>query len=282
MCSIYGFQMGSPLPELQSEENMFAESLAALQKRTATPMHKSLAFFFEKFGLCEKQHGTSNSVPNNACDQEQARGFGPVWSHFQGLFCAFLWGDYETAVYHADEHRAAWEFSDASVNVALFLLMDGLARVALYRHQKQQGTHTRRPRLRLLRGNSRRLHHICGLAPDYGLGKMFLLKAELASVTQKKSKKQAMNVIKAFKCAVSLSQTSQILFEHAMACELAGRYLLQLDLDHHQEGISYLEEACRLYQQWGGKAKEQHLKSDVSSIRSRMATNSVTANPVVA
>ena len=72
-----------------------------------------------------------------------------------------------------------------------------------------------------------------------------------------------------FESAIDVAQTHGYLFEHALACELAGRALC--DVGRFEEGTEYLQNAAEVYNDWGAVAKstqlKEHLLPKIESIR---------------
>jgi len=92
--------------------------------------------------------------------------------------------------------------------------------------------------------------------PHNCLDKLFLLEAQIASVTGKNAK-----AYEKYTCSIALAKDSGFLFMHAFANEHAGRHLYQLG-DLHA-AAPYFRKACSSYEEWGGKAKYKQLLAEV-------------------
>ena len=95
--------------------------------------------------------------------------------------------------------------------------------------------------------------------PANCLDKKFLLEAELASVCGK----EAMAFEK-YTGAITLAKENGFLFNHALANERTARFFVARG--KLSDAAHYFRQACLLYDEWGGKAKVERLRTEVDSL----------------
>mmetsp|Transcript_11530 Transcript_11530/g.26702 ORF Transcript_11530/g.26702 Transcript_11530/m.26702 type:complete len:161 (-) Transcript_11530:166-648(-) len=137
------------------------------------------------------------------------------------------------------------------------MLFDGLSNLCLYKETRKM----RRKHLSVARAWIKMIDRLAGTAPDFCLGKLFLLKAELASVSRRKNN---YDVVKFYKCAIALCQKGGLLMEEAIANERTGKYFASVGKEI--EAQPHLEQACQLYQKWGAGGKVAKLRVDASKV----------------
>ena len=187
------------------------------------------------------------------------------------VLCIFFLGDMEAAVHYAAEFRRLAKLVAGSISLAAIYQLETLACIALYRQTRK------RHLVVVARRNARLLANLAKKAPDFCLGKSFLLKAELGSLKAMKKKKKNTNktivddtVLHHYKCAVSLAGSYKILSDEAVACELTGRYLVR-DCQNESEGLYYIGKACEVYQQWGSEIRGEQLAEEFANMRVKAA-----------
>lgn len=95
-------------------------------------------------------------------------------------------------------------------------------------------------------------------APDNMLGKQYFLEAEFARVHGCKNKLLA---VQKYKSAILHSREEGLLQQEAMANEHLGKFYVEVG--EIENASFFLEEACRLYEKWGGVLKLEHLKEEM-------------------
>jgi hypothetical protein len=98
--------------------------------------------------------------------------------------------------------------------------------------------------------------------PANCLDKKFLLEAELASVRGKEAK-----AFEKYTCAIALAKDNGFLVNHALANERTARFFVARG--KLSDAAHYFRQACLLYDEWGGKAKVERLRSELVSLYGR-------------
>jgi len=254
------------LTQVQAEEIRFfqdVEDMTALQENPVTPTDRKLDIIFQDL-LLQPQNNADGDTQSQLRSKEDSA-FRSGWYHLQKQVASYFLEDFEAAVHHGDVYRQVQKDAHMLVTYLLFLCVDALARVALYRSQqsKKRSRRTRRRLLLQARRNLGIIQKMSRVVPDYCLGKRFVVQAELSSL---RAAKQRWVALEQYKCAIGQSQMAGILFEQAVAFELAGQFLLESD-NSKGDGIAYLKEACVLYERWGVCAKVTHLQHRISTIQ---------------
>lgn len=103
--------------------------------------------------------------------------------------------------------------------------------------------------------------HLCLRRKMNFLGKVHLLKAELAVATG-----DHLSALAEFTSAVLYSREGSFIMQEALANERAAKYYFSRN--ETEKGTTYLREALRLYKEWGGVAKVEHLEAEFSKVLS--------------
>mmetsp|Transcript_12590 Transcript_12590/g.19367 ORF Transcript_12590/g.19367 Transcript_12590/m.19367 type:complete len:241 (+) Transcript_12590:669-1391(+) len=113
-----------------------------------------------------------------------------------------------------------------------------------------------RHRIRVVRRNLKVMRQWSKNCPKNFLGKQFLVEAELAAVLNRHPEAKSKYYV-----AIIQSRDSGLLWQEALANERAGKF--HLKIGQHAEAIPFLEEARRLYKEWGGIAKLEHFEREI-------------------
>jgi hypothetical protein len=144
---------------------------------------------------------------------------------------------------------------------AAFYLYLGIANVSLFQI-------TGRKHLRFLiaaRHYRKKVYQICKSTPDYALGKLALMKAEISSTSSRRHD----NTVLQYMVAISWAKFKNHLFEGAFANERYARYHLSRgDLD---SAIKYLRESCSLYREWNAFRKADLLQVELEELESKQS-----------
>jgi len=114
----------------------------------------------------------------------------------------------------------------------------------------------KRHRIHLVRRNLKVMRQWSKNCPENFLGKQFLVEAELAAVVHNHPEAKTK-----YYMAIIQSRDSGLLWQEALANELAGKFYLKIR--HQSEAIPFLEEARRIYKEWGGIAKLEHFETEI-------------------
>jgi tetratricopeptide (TPR) repeat protein len=174
-----------------------------------------------------------------------------MWIHYARMIVAFVFGD-------LDEAMRCLRFCSSLVNnptgagdSTMPCLIDGLMSIEIYRrHGWKVGLLCR------IRKRIRQLRRFAVHSPLNYLGKLYLVQAEFASL-QGRSQRAYLKYIS----AISLYGESGVNLQLGLANELAGKHFLRLN--ETVMAIRFLKEAERVYRNWGGHAKADHLVAEV-------------------
>lgn len=166
---------------------------------------------------------------------------------------AYIFNAYDLAAEHCVDIRDVWLIPPTFERVSVFT-MYGLVSLQMVR----QGTETRK-HLKLANQIIKTMKKFATHSPHNCLEKLFLLEAELASVSGKNDK-----AYEKYTCAIALAADSKILMMHAVANERAARHLLAIGKSAAAE--PYFHKACASYEEWKGMAKVKQLQAEIDSI----------------
>ena len=173
------------------------------------------------------------------------------WAEAQKITLAVIFCDYEQAVQLGSIFQ---EYPYEGYDLALLYAFVGIANVALFK-----ATGMSRPRLRLAaRRCLKKVDRVCPATTDYGIGKLMLLQAEVSSLS---SRRHARTVRK-YLIAIALADSSNNLFEKAVAHERYGRYLAERG--DMSSSLSQLRLACSSYYEWNAYRKVDMLQQEIA------------------
>lgn len=176
------------------------------------------------------------------------------WSHINRLWLYYMFGHSEKAFFHAQAAMATGLLT-GDVHVHFVLLLVGLSDIENARHKGIR-------RLKYARKCIKLLAKYADHAPCNYLGRMYLLKAELASL-----EKNHVKALKSFTCAIAISNDSGFIFESAIAYERAAREFVRIgEVDRANV---FFDDAITMYRKWGSIPKVTHLLEEVKSYQCR-------------
>ncbi len=168
------------------------------------------------------------------------------------LMLAYHFSDFETAARYTTQARLVYQ-TFGTLGAALARLYDSLALLEVMKQrQTRKGMSAVTNHLKMFRYWA----HRC---PENNMGKLCLIEAEVARVKGDDWEAQAK-----YYCAILLARDGGILMEQALANERAGKF--QLELGHRMKASEFLREALRLYREWGGIAKVDHLLEEIGHL----------------
>ncbi len=249
-----------PIPALEREIEGFVNRMERHGQESASFMIQPL------WQMCQNLLGMASADPTtltgNVMDQDEyfgiARTINPpsvLWGYLYSGLLAYLFGDYVLAEQRISTCRELVLYPFRSFSCVNIVLYDGLTALALFRKDRR----FRFRRIQLARRAIKLLSGWSNDAPINFLGKIFLLKAELAAAVG--TPKAAVHN---FTCAIALSSKGGFVMLEALANERAGRYFLErreLSLAAH-----HFEEAHALYRTWGGCAKADQLQCEIDRL----------------
>jgi hypothetical protein len=258
ICTTIMFERGKPLNELNDRIIKVSGELRMLKQQFMVNINKPLSYMIEALIGNDNECTVSASTGNPVCwghfDSEHT--YHGSWIHFQRCIVAYIFGDFETAVIEGSKAKISKAFPYQTVDLACMILFDGLASLGLC---QQPGCH-RRHFIATAKRHIRVIEKISYGSPEYCLGKVFLLKAELSMTTRNFDKAHSEYI-----SAIALSSKGGLLMEEAIANERAGRCMQMLG---DSRSFGFFNEALELYERWGAKAKARRLRAEIFDARS--------------
>jgi predicted ATPase len=194
-----------------------------------------------------------------------------LWIQLYRMTLAYLFGDYDQAPKYSRNCGTTMEHPFFGPDCSFVLLLEALCHIQLARNQGLRRMPLALRRLKQLKKWS--LHN-----PSLFLGKVALLEAELATlaicspilamtkygsgVGVPKINPRRYCVHSKYISAIALSREAGFLLQTALACERLGKFLLEDNFDP-ESAVHYIREALKLYSEWGGIAKVQHLEREM-------------------
>lgn len=249
-----------PIPALEKEIQGFVNSMQRYGQESTSFMIQPL------WQLCQNLLGMASGDPTmltgNVMNQDEyfdvAHRRNPpsvLWGNYYLALLAYLLGDYRLAEERISVCRCLASYPFCSFSCVNIVLFDGLIALALFRKDQQH----RGRCIQLARRAIKLMSRWSDDAPINFLGKLFLLKAELAAVVA--THKAALHN---FTCSIALSSKGGFLMLEALANERAGRYFLgRRDLSL---AADHFKEAHALYVKWGGRAKAEQLQCEIDRL----------------
>uniref|UniRef100_A0A7S3DRA2 Orc1-like AAA ATPase domain-containing protein n=1 Tax=Entomoneis paludosa TaxID=265537 RepID=A0A7S3DRA2_9STRA len=178
-----------------------------------------------------------------------------LWYHYATMLVRYLFGDYEAAFEHSQHCEPLLSNHSAFGDFSVVSYYSGLTCVAMARKDKSRSSH-------LIRKANRCLKHLrlwAAHAPSNFLGKTFLLEAELLAFRGKHE-----DAYQKYTCAISLSRDGGFFLVSALAHEKMGRWRESQNMK--AEAIKHLEQASKVYSEFGADAKVAHLQKDIEKL----------------
>lgn len=173
------------------------------------------------------------------------------------MMLAYHFSDFETAATYTKQARLVYQ-TFGTLGAALARLYDCLALLEMLKQRPRWGQRWSHE-MRVVQNHLKMFRYWANRCPENNMGKLCLVEAEVARVLNQPMEAQAK-----YYCAILLARDGGILMEHALANERAGKY--QLELGNLPKAKELLKEAYRLYREWGGLAKVDHLSAEVGHL----------------
>lgn len=255
---VYLFAIGEPLPNLKKEIGKFCQEMLSLGQHAMLQMLAPFMEMVEALGgdMASYQKyldltvaGETKYLKHQAIDS-----FWGGWLSFQKGFAGYVFEDYEFAASQVKLSRKMSSFPFNSIDMAQVHLIDALVHMA---HYKKNRTHKRQT-LRMARVCLNKTEQLARYNAPYCLGKVYLIKAEIASILSRHDA-----AYQHYVAACGILDSEGLLMEHAMAKELAGRCMLERG--KKDDAAQYLKESVAIYTQWGATGKAKVLTTEFQS-----------------
>ena len=240
------YDSGFPLKQVEQEYQVYVNILSSKHSNSTILLQTR---FME----------TVQNLMSSECDVGISASENPVQvgvklSETIKIMIALIYGEYQRAL---ELGRAYFRQSPFVLyDFATFYMFLGIANISLF---KQKG---RRDLSMLIsaRYYLKQIDRICKSTPNYCLGKLALLKAEISSISHRRNDR----TVRQYLIAISLANSKHHLFEGAFANERYARYLLARgDLDSAK---TYLLESCSLYREWNAFRKADLLQLELNEL----------------
>lgn len=237
----FSFESGKPLTQVEEETLRYIACVENIHKSSTIQMISPLLSTVRV--LMGEQSTLEHRPYHNKFN----------WAEAQKIAQAVILCDYKEAVRLG---RLFQEYSYEGYDLVLFYLFIGIANVALFKETGMRNQGLRIAAHRCLK----RINRVCPSATDYGKGKLTLMQAEVSSLYPRRHVK----TVEKYLMAISLADSSNNLFEKAVAHERFGRYL-----GEHGEVLrssSHLRLACSSYTEWNAFRKVELLQEEIDRI----------------
>ena len=217
----YLFALGGPLAQLKKEMETYSDEIELLNQTSMLKVQRTFAYLISATESVSSTEDLLMRLHRDAlCVEEAPSGLEwDCWQHFQFSLLAFVMGDAELANQQAEKGAEMDKSPFKTVVIALFHLFYGLTHLALYRT-------TGKNKLKAVAAARSRIRKIDVLAranPQFCLGKVYLLRAEVAAFIGNHDEAHALYVT-----AFALFGTENSLMELAIAKEFPpGRNMLE-------------------------------------------------------
>lgn len=176
------------------------------------------------------------------------------WCQYARMFVAYLFDDIDGAAKCARLCASLINSPMGSADVAMPCLVEGLITVERCRRQKWMLPYC----IPRLRRRIRQLHHFATGSPSNFLGKLHLLKAEMASVLGQHNK-----AFLYYTSAIVLLRDAGFYIQLGLANEAAAKHFIRRNEVDRAE--RYMVDAEKVYRSWGGHAKADHFAMQMKS-----------------
>lgn len=246
----------APIPELIDTIREYQEIMTRFgQAMNLLMLQPALLILLSCSG---RQHGEFTVVEdahNRTGQFEEVRDSSSLvrqWCQYARMFVAYLFDDIEEAARASRLCPSLIDYPVGSADIVMPCMVDGLLALEQCRRSLWKVPLL----IRRIRRRIRQLYHFAASSPANFLGKLHLLKAELASVLGRHDRAHIY-----YTSAIVMLRDSGFYVQLGLANELAGKHFVRRkDTDH---GEQFLEEAVRVYKSWGAHAKAEHLATQM-------------------
>jgi histidine kinase len=193
--------------------------------------------------------GTAMNQEVSVAYAEQSNKTLLCWIDFCSMELEYLFGNYEAAEQKSKKCIDIFNNPCGAMDTGAIIFVECLTLLALARKGK---------RGYLIRVGSRlkRLRHWALHAPQNFLGKQLLVEAELAAVRGKH-----LLALSKYRSAIIDSRDAGLLMQEALANERLAKYYLECG--NIESAAPHIQEAIRVYTEWGGVQKANDLKNEL-------------------
>jgi tetratricopeptide (TPR) repeat protein len=245
----YLFDSGYPLKYIEQENQTYMKIVPPKHTNSTILKQTRLMEFIRILMSSESEFGMFNS--------QMPIEVGVNLAETLKIMLAMIFAEYQQALKlgRAFFRITAYKLYD----FAAFYMYLGIANISLF--QQKGWKHVRL--LIAARYYRKKVYQICKSTPDYALGKLALLKAEISSTSSRRHE----NTVVQYLIAISWANTKHHLFDGAFSNERYARYLLSRgDFD---SAINYLRESCSLYRKWDASHKANLLQIELDELESK-------------
>lgn len=172
------------------------------------------------------------------------------WSRFHSMMLAYYFGDYQLAEEFSVGSNNIYDNNFGAMDTSVVLFYECMTLLATARKGD-------RKRMRYVRRLLKRLEMWAVNCPSNFLGKQYFIEAEVALV-----KGDQLKCIAKYYSSILHAREGGFVVQEALANERMAK--LRLASGDDDAAAPFLEEACRLYQVWGGTAKLNHLREEMA------------------
>ena len=177
--------------------------------------------------------------------------------NLQKLFLAIIFNRNDEAYEYADICEKYQESIKGSVLDLVFYFYQSLAITAIYASKTER---ERKPLMKKLKGNMKRLRHYSDLSKENYAHKHLLVEAEYYKIENNKAKARS-----CYDLAIKTAVESRMTQDEAVSWERTG--LFYQDEGHEPVAEFYLKNASKAYQRWGADAKVRHMRMHYEELK---------------
>jgi AAA ATPase domain len=203
------------------------------------------------------QDAIMNVVPENE-REEQYNGDGCdalifIFAQFYVMQLSFVFGDIENAFRSSKNIRVVSTYPFGGLDASFIAFFDGLVAINYVRKVKK------RQNLKYGIQKIRQFQEWAKHSPEQFLCRQSLLEAEMAAVNGDPTAHSK------YISSIAQARYAGCILVTALANELTGKYFLQ-EKNEKDVASTFIQEALRTYEDWGAKAKVEHLSNEWSLI----------------
>lgn len=170
--------------------------------------------------------------------------------YYTKLQICYLMGKYDDALLFAEKEKNCTSSIMGFMLSAEFIFYESLSITALYDELSEKD---KRRLMKVLKKNQKQRKKWSAYCPANFLQKYLLIEAEVSRILGNKQKSMEL-----YDSAIQSAYENNYVQNEAIACELAARFYIELG--RNRIALAYINDALRLYKQWGAYAKVESLK----------------------
>jgi hypothetical protein len=176
-----------------------------------------------------------------------------IFAQFYVMQLSFVFGDIENAFRSSKNIRVVSAYPFGGLDASFIAFFDGLVAINFARKVKK------RQNLKYGMQKIRQFQEWAKHSPEQFLCRLSLLEAEMASVNGDPTAHSK------YISSIAQARYAGCVLVTALANELTGKYFLQ-EKNEKDVASTFIQEALRTYEDWGAKAKVEHLSNEWSLI----------------